>query len=94
MAAAVTPRLFVQTDTPLEIAHTLCDSPDKAVSLIESGTTVLVPDYDCAYSVLFLLGLPKEDIERRLSIALRGLNYSGEADPAAPVPLAPGAARP
>jgi hypothetical protein len=94
MAAAVTPTLFISTGTPMELPHVEAESPTVAASEIENGNTVVVPDSFTAMKTLIMLGMAHDEVDRRIAIALNGPDYRGAADPAAPVPLAPGAARP
>lgn len=94
MAAAVTPLLFIETDVPLSIPHVYANDSGEAAQAISDGVTVLVPTEEMAISALMLLGLDETEAKQRLAIATSGLNFRGEADPAAPVPLAPGAELP
>jgi hypothetical protein len=94
MAAPVTPLLFIDTATPLDIEHERTQSEEEAIEYIRSGITVVVPDADTARNVLLFMGLNPDYVEGRINIALYGPSHGRTVDPAAPVPRAPGALLP
>ena len=91
MGLAVTPTLFVETDTPLLFPHVHVESAELAAQYIKDGSTVQVPSPQVAFDTLILLGVSTDDAGLRIRIALFGPTAVSVVDPTAPVPLAPGA---
>ena len=90
MGVAVTPTLFVKTDTPSSVHHVNVSNPELAAQLIKEGSTVQVPSMDVAYKTLILLGLRSDVADMRMRIATYGPTAVSSVDPNHPVPLAPG----
>ena len=70
MTRTITPLLDVGSDTV--VPHTRCRNASDAVRAIKSGEVALVPSDKVARSVLYILGLPREDIEDRIRFSYRG----------------------
>jgi hypothetical protein len=89
MAAAVTPTLYIKTDTPLKFDHVETSSPEEAYEAIKDGYTVVVKNSFTAFNTLRLLGMSGEDAALRIKIATVGPTAVGVVDPNHPVPRAP-----
>jgi hypothetical protein len=89
MAAAVTPTLYIKTDTPLKFDHIEASSPEEAYEAIKEGQTVVVKNSFTAFNTLRLLGMSGEDAAVRIKIAKVGPAAVGAVDPNHPVPRAP-----